>query len=276
MRKYNPRHAIVRAVRSLPKWARASILATAAGGSIAGLAVAALPAGASTGPRLYSNSGAGYAVTGAQFRYVAASAYLRNPAQYSAVTDGIGWGVTLTSADYVIDLGVSDTTTSGTTYSPAVDVYKDNTLVPGAPDYDAKWCPAGGQCQPASAGGSFPVGETVTQDLFYNTATGVVSANEYDAAGNLFTFAYHVGTGQSFHTADVGAGMGKFTAPSSATQFFRFTNIQLTSYSGHRAGLVSWWTRHKKFMTSDGTSAGTTEASPSNLSYGNFTVTLQP
>src|SRR5215468_366108 len=43
---YNPGHAMLRAVRSLSGWARAGILATATVGSIAGLAAAAVPAGA--------------------------------------------------------------------------------------------------------------------------------------------------------------------------------------------------------------------------------------
>lgn len=47
---YNLRHVMTRAIRSLPRWARAGILATAASGSIAGLAMAATPAGATVSP----------------------------------------------------------------------------------------------------------------------------------------------------------------------------------------------------------------------------------
>jgi hypothetical protein len=59
---HNPGHAFNRAVRSLPRWARAGILATATAGSITGLAVAAVPAGAVVSPTtVYNKTGwAGY------------------------------------------------------------------------------------------------------------------------------------------------------------------------------------------------------------------------
>ncbi|MBO0814989.1 MAG: hypothetical protein J2P30_07545 [Actinobacteria bacterium] len=94
---YNPRHAIVRAVRSLPKWARAGILATAASGSIAGLAVAALPSGATISPTTIftAHTGvAGYvtapnanqAANGDQVSGVRSTFYLRNSMKFAQLT----------------------------------------------------------------------------------------------------------------------------------------------------------------------------------------------
>lgn len=217
--------------------------------------------------RVYAVGSAGYVATGAQFRRVTETAYLRNPAQYASITDGIGFGVTLQSAAWQIDIGVSDTTTSGTIYSPGVDEYQNGTLKPGAPDYAAQWCPAGGACQPAADGGGFAVGDTVTETVTYSQSSGVVNYSAHDAAGNLFTGQFRVGA-VSFTQADVGAGFGSFTAPPSAAKLVAFSKVALTTYSGKTTGLSSWWSHAKELATSDGTSTGAVQAAPTDLGTG--------
>jgi hypothetical protein len=64
------------------RWRAASALITTAAAATAVLA-AAVPAGASTGPRYASAEQVGYAATGAQFKAIRAEVYLRNPAQYA-------------------------------------------------------------------------------------------------------------------------------------------------------------------------------------------------
>ncbi len=59
------------------RW-RATLALGAAAAAVLALAV---PAGASTGTPAVSPEQAGYTATGAQFRHVSASVYLRNPAQ---------------------------------------------------------------------------------------------------------------------------------------------------------------------------------------------------
>ena len=96
---YNPTHAIRRAVRSLPRWARAGILATAASGSIAGLAVTAIPAGASVSPTtVFNNTGwAGYysvpnanrLANGDRVTGVRTQFFLRQRAETTAVNLGV-------------------------------------------------------------------------------------------------------------------------------------------------------------------------------------------
>ena len=96
---YNPGHAMLRAVRSLSGWARAGILATATVGSIAGLALAAVPAGAVVSPTtVFNNTGwAGFysvpnanrlangdRVTGVRTRF-----FLRLRAETTAVNLGV-------------------------------------------------------------------------------------------------------------------------------------------------------------------------------------------
>jgi hypothetical protein len=89
----------MRAIRSLPRWARAGILATAATGSIAGLAVAATPAGATVSPTtVYNSTGwAGYysvpnanrLANGDRVTGVRTLFYLRQRAETTAVNLGV-------------------------------------------------------------------------------------------------------------------------------------------------------------------------------------------
>jgi hypothetical protein len=54
-------------------------------------------AGASTGTAQISPDQAGYTATGAQFRHISASVYLRNPAQYAGEVASFGHSVQLWS-----------------------------------------------------------------------------------------------------------------------------------------------------------------------------------
>ena len=71
------------------------------------------------------------------------------------------------------------------------------------------------------------------------------------ANGDSYSGFYHVGTGVSFSQARVTADFGNTpfdsagytAAPSAAKPYLTWSRVGLTSYSGHRAGLVSWWTR---------------------------------
>jgi len=65
------------------RWRAPSAL-IAAGAAAAAVLALTVPAGAVTGTAEISPEQAGYTATGAQFSYVAASVYLRNPAQYAS------------------------------------------------------------------------------------------------------------------------------------------------------------------------------------------------
>jgi len=73
-------------------------LAVAAAAALAVLLATALPAAAATGARTFAscatndgNACAGYIASGAQFQQITNVAFLRDPVQYSAITNGIGW-----------------------------------------------------------------------------------------------------------------------------------------------------------------------------------------
>lgn len=244
---------------------------------------AAVPATA--GPPTYNNQGsAGYAATGANFASVTETATLRDPSEYASVTDGLGFGVTLASDSTEVDIGVSNSTTSGSLYYPAVDLYVGGVLQTGAPEYNAVWCAAGSTtCGPAgdATNGGFPDGDQVTETLTFNKANGVMDYTAYDAAGNVFTGQFGGLKGQTFGTADVGAGFdpGVFTSPATAEKFVTFGAVSLTSSTGtHYTLASSALTTTEQIATSDGTSTGLVEAKPSALltSGKGFSVSFEP
>jgi hypothetical protein len=236
------------------------ILTTAVAG-IAAIATSLAMAGmaaASTGTTQISPEEAGYSATGAQFQTVSASVFLRNPEQYATVVTAYGHSVQLWSSGLVMVLGVSDTTATGSAaagFSPAVAVFDRATHALLASSTDgtvpAQWCPAGGSCQPATAGGSFPTGTTVAERMHYSPATGAASFTATDTFGDLFTATYLAGTGQSFNQARIGTEFSAdpwtaptFTPPANWTKIAVYNNARLVSYSGHAATLESWWVNH--------------------------------
>lgn len=250
------------------------VLVVAAAAPLLALALA-VPASASSGPTKFAscatNDGgacAGYIASGAQFRHVTNTAFLRNPAADSAITNGIGWqdGLKSTSnpaSTWDAIVGISDTTTSGTIYSPQSLVYHNGSLVAVAPN--AVFCPAGGTCQPASAGGGFAPGDTVTETVTYNRASGTVDFAAFDAAGNVYKAFDPVGTGISFGQARIEAGYGTFSPPAANTKLVRFTGAGVTLYNGTKHSLSSSFTTSPEKATSTGTGAGTLQAFPTAL-----------
>ena len=263
-------------------------LTAAATAAIAVLLATALPAAASTGARTFAscvtndgNACAGYIASGAQFQQITNVAYLRDPVQYSAITNGIGWQDSLragTAWDVIV--GISNGTSPfGSLYSPAFLVYHDSSLEPGAPNTNnAQWCPVGGSCQSASLGDGFPVTDTVTETVTYARAEGTVNVAARDAAGNLFKGFFPVGAGISFGQARIEAGYGTFSPPAGATRLVRITGAGVTLYNGNKFSLSAWFTHNKELATSNGTGSGTLQASPTDLESGGtaFSVNFQP
>lgn len=249
---------------------------TAALAATAGLGIA-LPATASatTGRTLFANCAtndggacAGYVASGANFRFVTNTALLPDPSLDSAITNGIGWqdglkSVNNTASTWDAIIGISDTTTTGTSYSPQSLVYHNGTIIAIAPN--AVFCPAGGTCQPASQGGGFAVGDTVTESVSYLQGDGTVNFSASDAAGNLYKAFYQAGTGIRFGQARIEAGYGTFGPPAANTRLVRFTKVSVTTAAGHRSGLTGTLTVQPEKATSNGLGSGTLQAFPSKL-----------
>jgi hypothetical protein len=255
------------------------IVITAVAGIAASLAMAGM-AVASTGTTQISPEESGYSATGAQFKDVSASVYLRNPEQYAKVVAGYGHSVQLWSSGQVMVLGVSDTTAAGSAasgFSPAVAVFDRSTHALLASSTDgtipAQWCPAGGSCQPATSGGSFPVGTTVTERMHYSAAAGAVNFTATDTAGDQFTATYSAGTGQSWNQARIGTEFGStpwtapaFTPPANWAKIAVYNNVRLAPYAGRAGTLQSWWVSHAlEANTAAQATTGDWVSIPSNL-----------
>ena len=264
-------------MRKIVITAVAGLAAVAASLTMAGLA------SASTGTVQISPEESGYSATGAQFKDVSASVYLRNPEQYASEVAGFGHSVQLWSPTQVMVLGVSDTTAPGSAssgFSPAVAVFNrsDHSLTASSTDgtISATWHPAGGPPQPATAGGSFPVGTTVTERAHYNLTTGDVNFTATDTAGDQFTATYAAGLGQSFNQVRIGTEFGTdpWTAPSYSppagwTKIGVFNNVRLAPYSGRAGTLTSSWVTHAlEANTEAQSSTGDWVSIPSNLGNG--------
>jgi hypothetical protein len=255
----------------------------AAGAGAAAVLALALPAGASTGTVQISPEHAGYTATNAQFKTVSASVYLRNPEQYATQVAAYGHSVQLWSSGLVMVLGVSDTTATGSAaagFSPAVAVFNRTThaLVAASANgtIPAQWCPAGGTCQPATSGGSFATGVTVTERMHYNPATGAATFKASDAAGDLFTASYTPGMGVSFTQARIGTEFGStpwdasysYTPPAGDVRIATYNTVYLTTYSGHTSTLWSWWVRHKLLANTGQQTSSDWVAVPTDLYNG--------
>lgn len=230
----------------------------ALGAAAAAVLALAAPAGASTGPAQISPEQAGYSATGAQFKTITATVYLRNPAQYSGEVASFAHSVQLWSAGLVVSFGVrADTTAALRPYTPFATIYDRATHQVIASNPNSMNCDPDG-CTPG------PVNTIGGNRYFliwmrYSPATGQLFMYELDpsCAGDGcghwgFQFSY-TATGQSFTQARVGTEFGSspwdasysYAPPAGDVRLATYNKVALTSYSGHTATLWSWWVHHK-------------------------------
>ena len=215
----------------------------------------AAPAWAATGPRMGSAGQTGFVVTGAQIRDVRGQVFGRNGAGFASTQAGIGGSLSLWAGGNrgtVILVGVSTGTGSAhQPWSPGINVYQDHKLIASQNDasVNGQTC-TNGVCTPGDSA-NWPDQQQFRLELFYNRASGNVAFHATAANGDSYSGFYHVGTGVSFSQARVTADFGNTpfdsagytAAPPAAKPYLTWSRAGLTSYSGHRAGLVSWWTR---------------------------------
>jgi hypothetical protein len=232
-----------------------------------GLTALAGSASASTGPRSYTQGSSGYSVTHAQFRYVQDTVYLRSPSTFAAVDDGVSWethlfGINTSDGDQVsADINIGGDPQNDSPYHP--------------------WADVNGQALTLQGDTAFSAGQSVTETIYYNKASGVVSVSVFDANGDSAFGQAHVGSSVSFSNPRIYGGFdtgSSLAAPASQVTLARFTGVKLTTYSGHRGTIAGWYSHNKVLATSDGTSAGTVQAKPSDLGNGgnSFSVFFTP
>ncbi len=138
---------------------------------------------------------------------------------------------------------------------------------------------------------SFAPGDFLTESIFYSQSAGTTAFSVIDqTSGQSLSYTRMAGKGISWNQARAGAEFGctpwascgtgpvPYTAPPDPVTLASISGVRLTSYSGHRAGLSSWWTHSKIEWTRNSKTTGAVNAKATNLSGGGttFSVSLQP
>lgn len=275
MRLHRPRRAMTKAVRSLS--VRAKILATgtavaALGGMSLGMAGAASAASTYTMP-----AQAGYAATGANFRFVSTTVKLPSTTFHQSnhmdVTVQL-WGTARVETLQLVEK-------SGGWHADVSAYYTNHTLECSSSLGTMFQC--GGQTPAGWNSTLFPAGKTMIIKIFFDrthnfTNFYVENANGSNALtpliaknDNVSNTVNQVRVGSNFGGSDVGTTPWSSVTWNSAGNmaFAGLTGTILTTYSGHKAGLTSWWTTHQVVMSGN-------HAYPGSLSNGgaNFKVYL--
>jgi hypothetical protein len=244
-------------------------------GAIA-VAMLAIPgaAGASTGTAEISPAQAGYTATGAQFKSVHAAVWLRQTAQYISEVHGFGHSIQLWSSGLVVTLGVR--TQFFNSYGTYATIYDRSTHTVIASNPNSVFCGVDDDCNPGTGDFTANTGYPITLQVDYNPTTGLLSMAEYDEGeGFSFTASYTV-PGQSFSEARIGTDFGSspwdgsysYHPPAKSVKVAAYSNVTLTSDSGHTATLWSWWVHHKLLANTGQQSGSDWVAVPTDLSSG--------
>jgi hypothetical protein len=241
--------------------------ATAAALVLAGSGVA----GASTGPAEISPEQAGYIATGAQFQYVDASVYLRQPGQYASEVASVADSVQLWSAGLVVTLGIR-ASTSGAAYTQYATIYDRATHTVIASNPNAEFCDDNeNECNLPPT--PFDPGVQLGLSIQYSPADGSLVMIEVFSGGFSFVSTYTV-TGQSFTQARIGTDFGtspwdgsySHAPPAKPVKVAAFSGATLITYSGHTSSLVSWWVHHPLLANTGQQSDSDWVAVPASLS----------
>jgi hypothetical protein len=256
--------------------------ALALGAAAAAVLALAMPADASTGTAQISPEQAGYSATGAQFKAVAATVFLRQPAQYASEVASFGHSVQLWSSGVVITLGVT-ASTSGGGYVPYATIYDRTTHQVIVSNPNAEQCCAYGDCCfPGADNYTESPGETASLTIRYTPADGHLLLNESfippsgPIDGSSFFSSYDLTASQAFGQARVGTEFGtspwdasyRHIPPARSLKVASYTSVNLTTYSGHTASLSSWWVHHKLLANTEQQSGSDWVAVPADLSRG--------
>lgn len=252
--------------------------------AISGLAFLAGTASAATGSARYSPEEAGYAATGAHFRYVQTVVTLPNAAAFASEVSSYGLSVHLWSGNRVLVLKLKAGTAVSGPYKAVASAY-DRTTHGLICTTDGNTCPNVGAAW-LDARNEFAAGDTVLISEFYNRTNGYDQFTVSDqTSGQSLGFRLADSTSELYGQARVGAEFGStpwaavvYKAPALETRLVTFTTTRLTTYSGLKTSLSAPWTHSKIFMTADGTSTSPVEVAPHNLqnSGQNFGVFFEP
>ncbi len=149
----------------------------------------------------------------------------------------------------MVTLGVT-ASASGPAYTQYATVYDRSTHAVIASNPNAEFCDDNeNECnlhpQP------FDPGTQLGLSISYSPADGNLEMIEVFSGGFSFVSSYTV-TGQSFTQARIGTDFGNspwdgsysHKPPANRVKVAAYSNVQLTTYSGHTSSLWSWWVHH--------------------------------
>lgn len=248
------RRHMLRALVAVVAAAGATLTIGFAGANAAGAATQATHTGAY--PTVYTTSQAGYTVSGRWFRYVAT--YVKVPAAGPVFNYAL---VALSGSNVAgVNLGIQ---------------------AGGGPS-SIGWAVGS---QPFGSGGGLlssvnpNVGDTVLIDLYYNKATGGVTATATDTTTNK-TQSVTIAEGKSalFTSAEVAGFIhNPSSPPAKDIRLWQLTDSHVTTYSGTRGTMTGNWTTSQVIDTTNGKASGHVVFSPSLLfnNGGNFGAWLR-
>jgi len=113
----------------------------------------------------------------------------------------------------------------------------------------------------------------------YNQAQGYLDFVIYPFNGDetpAFVALYTIGTGESFTQARVGTDFGStpwngsysYRPPAQPVKAAVYSDVALTSYTGHTSTLWSWWVHHKLLANTEQQSGSDWVAVPTDLTDG--------
>jgi hypothetical protein len=231
-------------------------------------------AGASTGTAEISPEQAGYTATGAQFKTITATTFLRQQDQYAGEVATLGHSVQLWSSGQVVTVGVTAATASGG-YTTYATIYNRITHQVIASNPNAQSCDPDDNC--SSEPITLDTGDYLTMTISYSPAADLVIMTADYGDGSTFTsYATITEPPQTFTEARVGTDFGSspwdgsysYTPPAKYVKIAAYTNVTLTTYSGHTATLWSWWVHHKLLANTEQQSGSDWVAVPTDLSSG--------
>jgi len=234
----------------------------AAGAAAAAVLARAVPAGGSTGARQTSPEQAGYTANHAQFKEIDGNIYLRDPRPYAGMVARYGHNIQLWSADRVVSLNLHRQHLRRVLHSLGHHLQRTtHQVIASDPNAEHRgyrveeWSPG--------VGGTWHWDNPnywTSLSISYSPATGHLKMTVEpgpDLQGEI-RWSYNLPR-QSFTKARIGTNFGTspwdtaytYAPPAKPVKSAVYTGIRLTSYSGHKDDLSSWWMHHKLLALAD-------------------------
>ena len=181
---------------------------------------------------------------------------MRDSTRYRAVVAHYGHSVQLRSSGVVVVVGVRASMSGQTVYTPYATIYDRSTHQVIASNPNAEYCSFRDGCSPEGA--PYRSGGRLYLWIRYSPATGKLDMHVDNplngSYGQYFDWqSFYTVSPQSFTQARVGTDFGSspwdesysYTRPATSVKAAVYHNVRLTSYSGHKGDLSSWWVHHK-------------------------------